>query len=89
MRKIKGGVMGTADIARGQTIPGMQKAEHCELYASAGRRIEKAEQLSRVVSAHFAQRIVHRFARTQQGLRDRHGSRNPAAVSDSSPYCMW
>lgn len=44
MRKIKWGVMGTADIARGQTIPGMQKAEHCELYAIAGRRIEKAEQ---------------------------------------------
>lgn len=44
MRKIRWGVMGTADIARGQTIPGMQKAEHCELYAIAGRRIEKAEQ---------------------------------------------
>ncbi len=44
MRKIKWGVMGTADIARGQTIPGMQKAEHCELYAIAGRRIEKAKQ---------------------------------------------
>ena len=44
MRKVKWGVMGTADIARGQTIPGMQLAEHVELYAIAGRRLEKAEQ---------------------------------------------
>jgi len=44
MRKVRWGVMGTADIARGQTIPGMQLAEHCELYAIAGRKIEKAKQ---------------------------------------------
>ncbi len=43
MEKVKWGVMGTADIARGQTIPGMQLAEHCELYAVAGRKKEKAE----------------------------------------------
>ena len=43
MKKIRGGVLGTADIARGQTIPGMQLAEHCELYAIAGRSIEKAK----------------------------------------------
>ena len=44
MRKVKWGVLGTAGIARGQTIPGMQLAEHCELYAVAGRNPEKAEQ---------------------------------------------
>ena len=44
MRKVKWGVMGTADIARGATIPGMQQAENCELYAIAGRRMEKAKQ---------------------------------------------
>lgn len=44
MRKIKWGVLGTADIARGQTIPGMKLAENCELYAIAGRRMEKAVQ---------------------------------------------
>ena len=44
MRKVKWGVLGTADIARGQTIPGMQLAEHCELYAVAGRKLEKAER---------------------------------------------
>ena len=44
MRKIKWGVLGTADIAQGQTIPGMQLAENCELYAIAGRRMEKAKQ---------------------------------------------
>ena len=43
MRKVRWGVLGTADIARGQTIPGMQLAEHCELYAIAGRKPEKAQ----------------------------------------------
>ena len=42
MRKVRWGVLGTADIARGQTIPGMQLAEHVELYAIAGRKAEKA-----------------------------------------------
>ena len=44
MRKVLWGVMGTAGIARGQTIPGMQTAENCELYAVAGRSPEKAER---------------------------------------------
>lgn len=43
MRKIKWGVLGTAGIAHGQTIPGMLEAENCELYAIAGRSLEKAE----------------------------------------------
>ena len=42
MRTIKWGVLGTAHIARGCTIPGMQLAENCELYAVAGRNREKA-----------------------------------------------
>ena len=42
MEKVRWGVLGTADIARGQTIPGMQAAEHCGLYAIAGRKAEKA-----------------------------------------------
>lgn len=42
MRKINWGVMGTAGIARGQTIPGMALAENCNLYAIAGRSMEKA-----------------------------------------------
>ncbi|MBR2697345.1 MAG: Gfo/Idh/MocA family oxidoreductase [Clostridia bacterium] len=44
MRKIKWGVLGTANIAKGCTIPGMQLAENCELYAVAGRSLEKAER---------------------------------------------
>ncbi len=44
MNKIKWGVLGTAGIAKGCTIPGMQQAENCELTAIAGRSIEKAEQ---------------------------------------------
>lgn len=43
-RKVKWGVLGTADIARRCTIPGMQKADNCYLYAVAGRSMEKAEQ---------------------------------------------
>ncbi len=43
MEKVKWGVLGTANIARWCTIPGMKKAEHCELYAIAGRKIEKAQ----------------------------------------------
>lgn len=43
MRKIKWGVLGTAGIAKGQTIPGMVEAENCELYAIAGRSLEKAK----------------------------------------------
>lgn len=44
MRNIKWGVLGTANIARGCTIPGMRLAENCELYAVAGRSLDKAEQ---------------------------------------------
>lgn len=42
MRKVKWGVLGTAGIAKGQTIPGMKEAKNCELYAIAGRSLEKA-----------------------------------------------
>ena len=44
MKKIKWGVIGTAGIARSCTIPGMIQAYNCELYAIAGRSIDKAEQ---------------------------------------------
>lgn len=44
MKQIRWGVLGTAQIAEGQTIPGMQKAKNCELYAIAGRSMEKAER---------------------------------------------
>ena len=44
MEKVKWGVMGTANIARWATIPGMKLAEHCELTAIAGRSLEKAEK---------------------------------------------
>ncbi|MCR5104718.1 MAG: Gfo/Idh/MocA family oxidoreductase [Eubacterium sp.] len=43
MNKVKWGILGTANIASWGTIPGMKKAESCELYAIAGRSIEKAE----------------------------------------------
>lgn len=42
MSKVNWGVLGTAGIAKGQTIPGMLKADNCNLYAIAGRKIEKA-----------------------------------------------
>ncbi len=40
--RIRWGVLGTAGIAAGCTIPGMQKAGDCQLYAIAGRSLEKA-----------------------------------------------
>ncbi len=43
MAKIKWGVLGTANIAMGCTFPGMKMVDDCELYAIAGRNLEKAE----------------------------------------------
>ncbi len=43
MQKVKWGVLGTANIAKGCTIPGMKLSESCELYAIAGRSLDKAE----------------------------------------------
>ncbi len=43
MNKVNWGVLGTAGIAKGQTIPGMLKADNCNLYAIAGRKMEKAQ----------------------------------------------
>lgn len=43
MNKVKWGILGTANIARWGMIPGMKKAENCELYAIAGRNPEKAK----------------------------------------------
>ncbi len=44
MAKVKWGVLGTASIASWGTIPGMKQTENCELYAIAGRKLEKAEK---------------------------------------------
>lgn len=41
---IKWGVLGTASIAAGCTIPGMQQAKGCELYAIAGRDEQKVQR---------------------------------------------
>ena len=40
---VKWGVLGTANIARGCTIPGMKMANNCELYAIAGRNETKVK----------------------------------------------
>lgn len=44
MEKVFWGVLGTAGIAKGCTIPGMQKAKNCYLYAIAGRNEEKVNK---------------------------------------------
>lgn len=43
MKNVRWGVLGTAGIARGQVIPGMQLAGNCSLYAIAGQSLEKAK----------------------------------------------
>lgn len=40
---VKWGVLGTANIAKGCTIPGMKMADNCEIYAIAGRSETKVE----------------------------------------------
>ena len=42
MKKVQWGILGTANIARWAAIPGMKKAESCEMCAIAGRNAEKA-----------------------------------------------
>ena len=44
MRKVKWGVMGTAMIFERNTAEGMHQAENCEMYAIAGRSLDKAEK---------------------------------------------
>ena len=44
MSQINWGVLGTANIAKGYTVPGMQKSENCKLYGIAGRSKEKADE---------------------------------------------
>lgn len=44
MNNIKWGILGTANIARWATIPGIKKSDNAELYAIAGRNPEKAEK---------------------------------------------
>ncbi len=43
MSKVKWGIIGTANIASWGMIPGMKQADNCELYAIAGRSMEKAK----------------------------------------------
>ena len=57
--KVKWGVLGTAGIAKGCTIPGMKEAENCELYAIAGRSIEKAEKFTLEAIFSDIETIVH------------------------------
>lgn len=42
--KVKWGVIGTSGIAKSCSIPGMQTADNCELYAIAGRNQDKVRQ---------------------------------------------
>ena len=44
MRKVTWGMLGTATIAKRNTIAGMKKAPNCRLYAVAGRNPEKVDE---------------------------------------------
>ena len=44
MEKVKGGILGTAEIAQGAIILGMLNVNNCQLYAIAGRNPEKVAE---------------------------------------------
>jgi len=48
IKKVNWGVLGTANIARKEVIPGMQMSEQCHLYAVAGRKPEKVNEFSQL-----------------------------------------
>lgn len=48
MGNVKWGILGTANIAKNFTIPALSQADHCTLYAVAGRNIEKAEEFKKL-----------------------------------------
>ncbi len=48
MRNVKWGILGTANIAKNYTIPALRQADHCTLYAVAGRSMEKAEEFKKL-----------------------------------------
>src|SRR3984893_10034887 len=43
MKKVRWGVLSTADIAIEKVLPAMQQGEYCEIAAIASRRLEKAQ----------------------------------------------
>ena len=47
MRQVKWGVLGTAFICERSTFPGMLSADNCEMFAIAGRNMEKAEDFQK------------------------------------------
>ena len=64
MDKVKWGVLGTAGIAMGCTIPGMVQAENCELYAISGRNPEKVNEFKNKFGCLFIwQRISYQLKR--------------------------
>ncbi len=82
MEKVKWGVLGTADIARGQTIPAMQQADNCTLYAIAGRSLEKARQFQETFG----------FAKTYGSYDELLGDPEVEAVYIPLPndlHCEW
>ena len=53
MRKVTWGMLGTATIAKRNTIAGMKKAPNCRLYAVAGRNPEKVDEYVKEYGSRF------------------------------------
>ena len=61
MKKVNWGVIGTAGIAKGQTIPGMVLAENCNLYAIAGRASKRQRSFRKNLVLKGLTEITMRF----------------------------
>jgi predicted dehydrogenase len=47
MKKVRWGVISTANIGINKVLPGMIKSEHCELLAMSSRDLRKAQKAAR------------------------------------------
>ena len=70
MKKVQWGILGTADIARGATIPGMQQAETKTVSVPNNYRLE-VEQLGRCILEGARPHVTREFSLLAARTTDR------------------